>query len=115
MDHEDILTKLDQISPDRITPGQEVEFFKMIDAALDVGVAILDENMIYRYMGQGMTEQLGLPEGILKVGDTLQDCHNAMIEHGVIDEKVVTDARISAKKNLSGEVARDADYIRREG
>ena len=111
MDHEDILTKLDQISPDRITPGQEIEFFKMIDAALDVGVAILDENMIYRYMGQGMTEQLGLPEGILKVGDTLQDCHNAMIEHGVIDEKVVTDARISAKKNLSGEVARDADYI----
>ena len=111
MSRTQILETLNKISPERIEPGQEANFFKMIDCALDVGVAILDENLIYRYMGQGMAEQLGLPEGTLKVGDSLQDCHDAMIKYGILAHKDLDDERVSATKNSSGELKRDRDYI----
>lgn len=106
-----IFLTIDEISPDRIEPGQEAALFKMIDNALDVGIAILDENMIYRYMGKGMLEQLGLPEGTLKVGDSLQDCHNAMTLHGVFSDQVLNDDRISTKINVTGEVKKNVDFI----
>lgn len=102
---------LDEVPPSRIEAGQEAAFFKMLDCALDVGVAILDENMIYRYIGSGAAEQLGLPEGVLKVGDSLQDCHNAMVKHGIIPKKDLEDKRISVAKNVSGEVKQDVDNI----
>jgi len=102
---------LNQISPARIEAGREAEFFKMIDQALDVGVAILDENMTYRYMGEGMMEQLGLPPNTLKVGDSLKDCHDAMVKYGILPKNIFEDSRISTQKNTNGEVQRDADYI----
>ena len=111
MGPETIFQVLDDISPNRIAAGKEAEFFKMIDNALDVGVAILDENMIYRYMGQGMMDQLGLPEGTLKVGDSLKDCHNAMLKYGIINPEVVNDARISTETNTSGVITQDIDFI----
>ncbi len=111
MNPQAISNVLDNISSLRIEAGREAEFFKMIDEALDVGVAILDENMTYRYMGEGMMEQLGLPPGTLKVGDSLKDCHDAMVKHGILPQNILEDRRISTQKNLSGEVQRDADYI----
>ena len=92
-------------------PGEEANYFKMIDSALDVGVAILDENMIYRYMGRGMMEMLGLPEGTLKVGDSLKDCHDAMIKYGLLAKDEIDDARISTTRNKSGEIEKDASFI----
>ena len=105
------LSILDTIPLNRIEKGQEAAFFKMIDDALDVGVAILDENMIYRYMGKGMMDQLGLPEGTLKVGDSLKDCHDAMVKYGILAKENIQDSRISTQTNLSGEVIKDKDYI----
>lgn len=99
-----ILETLDAISPERIEPGQEIEFFKMIDEALDVGVAILDQNMTYRYMGKGMIEQLGLPAGTINVGDHLYDCHKAMLDHNLISESVIKNTQISTELNTDGEV-----------
>ena len=106
-----IFQVLDTICPDRIEPGQEATFFRMIDNALDVGVAILDENMVYRYMGKGMMDQLGLPDGALKVGDCLKDCHDAMVKYRILEEDVINDERISTSTNISGEVEQDSDFI----
>ena len=102
---------LNSIPPDRIDFGKEAEFFHMIDEALDVGVAILDKNMTYRYMGQGMMKQLGLPPGTIQVGDSLKDCHDAMVRYGILPKSALEDRRVSTLKNLNGEVKRDSDYI----
>jgi signal transduction histidine kinase/DNA-binding response OmpR family regulator len=102
---------IEALFPDRIEAGKEIEFFKFLDEALDVGVAILDENMTYRYMGQGMLEQLGLPIGTIKVGDHLSVCHEAMLKHKIIEEKVVKSDLISPEKNKSGEVEKNPDGI----
>ena len=105
------LKALDAIPSNRIEEGQEAAFFQMIDEALDVGIAILDENMIYRYMGKGMLEQLCLPEGTLKVGDSLKDCHNAMLKFGVFAKEGIQDSRNSIQTNLSGDVLKDKNFI----
>ena len=111
MNIDSALEALDAIPPNRIQEGQEAAFFQMIDEALDVGVAILDENMIYRYMGKGMMEQLCLPEGTLKVGNSLKDCHDAMLKYGVFAKDKIQDSRNTSQTNLSGDVLNDKDFI----
>lgn len=95
--------KIKNIDSSRIQSGQNTNFFNIIDDALDVGVAILDENMTYRYMGAGMMRQLGLPKGTLKVGDSLSDCHRVMIERGIVPPKLFEDNDIAADETSAAE------------
>lgn len=68
----------------------------MIDDALDLGIAILDKDLRYQYLGKGMFKQLGLPMNSLKVGDSLEDCHTLMIEHGLLTPEILASAHLSA-------------------
>jgi len=75
------------IEKERLQVGKAADFFHMLDEALDLGIAILDENMRYQYIGKGTYSQLGLSKDSLKVGDTLKDCHTLLIESGVLSEE----------------------------
>jgi len=58
-----------------------------------------------------MMKQLGLPPGTIQVGDSLKDCHDAMVRYGILPKSALEDRRVSTLKNLNGEVKRDSDYI----
>ena len=48
-----------------------------------------------------MFRQLGLPVGSLKVGDSLQDCHNLMIKHGLLTQEILEKAHLSSEEQLA--------------
>jgi len=89
------------IEKSRLQVGKAADFFSMLDEALDLGIAILDKEMRYQYLGKGMFSQLNLPEGSLKVGDTLEDCHKLLIETGLVNEKTLSAAHKKAQNSSS--------------
>lgn len=101
---------LKPIPPHRIETGKDVEFLRMIDESLDIAIAILDENLTYRYISKGVFAHLGLPEDSLKVGQSIQDCHELMYQRGIISknglselefEKGVSKTGVPLQKNVT--------------
>ena len=95
---ETVKQSLPSIEPTRLAEGEDIEFLRMIDDALDLGIAILDKDLRYQYLGKGMFKQLGLPMDTLKVGDSLEDCHNLMIKHGLLTPEILANAQLSAEE-----------------
>lgn len=89
------------IDSTRLADGQDIKFLRIIDDALDLGIAILDKDLRYQYLSKGMFGQMGLPVGSLKVGDTLKDCHDLMIKHGLLTPEILEKAHLSSEEQLA--------------
>lgn len=76
--------------------GREIEFFKILDSSLDVGVSILDENLTYQYISQSVYKELGFKASELGPGDTLGRCHELMIEKGLLNDEILSRNKLSA-------------------
>lgn len=92
----DCYDSLPPIATSRLQDGTDIQALTMLDEALDLGIAILDSDLRYQYLGKGLFRQLGLPEGSLQVGDTLQDCHNLMIKHGILTPELLETRHLTA-------------------
>ena len=92
--------------PTIVEPGQEREFLNMILQNLDVGVAILDEDMRYRLLSNASIRQLKLGEGDIQLGDPLSKMHAVMAEKGMMTPEIMAQNALSEdeqrKKALSG-------------
>ncbi|NNC38750.1 MAG: response regulator [Hyphomonadaceae bacterium] len=65
--------------------GMEVEFFQLLDNAMDIGVSIMDDDFNYLYINKSAANTLQLEPGDFKVGEPLSKMHQLMVEKGLID------------------------------
>ncbi len=85
------------IDSSRIIPNMEAECFQILDEALDVGIAIFDENLNYIYINRHAAKSMQLKPGQLSAGDPLSKAHSVMIENNVVDVEVLERKKISSK------------------
>ena len=75
--------------------GREAEFLRLLLDNLDVGVAVLDEDMRYRLISAGVYRDLDLDPASFGIGDTLSDCHAAMQEAGLLTAEMIAARHLS--------------------
>jgi len=90
----------------RIVPNKDSEFIRLLDQALDVGVSILDENLIYQYIGREFYNQIQLHPSELNIGDPLSKTHELMKAKGLLTDDIVQKHTLSPDEHLN---AKDAE------
>ena len=73
---------------DRISPS-EAEVLGAITANLKSGVTLLEENLTYLFIGNGVYDSTGLSPADISPGDRLRDMHALMIEKGLLSADFV--------------------------
>ena len=84
------------------------EICYMLDVAMPISVAILDEEMRYVFINSQTYRLFGLTDADIQVGCHLSEAHDAMTRKGLLDPKTVESSQISPSL-LSHQKAGDAD------
>ena len=84
------------------------EICYMLDVAMPISVAILDEEMRYVFINSQTYQLFGLTDADVKVGSHLSDAHAAMSRNGLLDPETVESSQISPNL-LSHQHAGDVD------
>ena len=84
-----------EIDKDRIREGMEVEFFQLLDSAMDIGVSIMDDNFNYLYINKFAANTLQLKPGEFKVGEPLSKIHELMVQKGILDTDTLKTSKLS--------------------
>ncbi|MBL4870960.1 MAG: response regulator [Robiginitomaculum sp.] len=85
-----------EIESHRVTSGLELEFFTILDAAVDIGISILDEDLNYLYINKFAAKTMHLTPENFSVGDSLSKVHKIMIDNDVIDPKILNQNKLSS-------------------
>ncbi|WP_298917880.1 response regulator [uncultured Algimonas sp.] len=78
-----------------VEPGKEAEFLDMLLKHLDVGVAILDQDMRYRMMSSATLYKMGMKHGDIELGDPLTKMHELMTRNGYLTPEIMERNRLS--------------------
>lgn len=82
----------------QIFPGFESELLEMICDNVDVGIMIIDEESRYRFINKTVYRHIGLGYDELRVGDTLQECKDLMLNKGFVTPELLKRNKEAAKK-----------------
>ncbi|MEP3890696.1 MAG: response regulator [Hellea sp.] len=84
----------------QIALGHDAEFLRVLCDFLDVGVSILDENLIYKFIGSTVYKELGISTDNLQVGDPLSKCHELMLANGMLTPDILEKNKLRPKDQL---------------
>ena len=79
----------------RVEAGREAEFLRLLLENLDVGVAVLDEDLRYRLISAGVYRDLGIDPEAFGIGSTLSECHEAMAQAGLLTPEMISAGGLS--------------------
>jgi PAS domain S-box-containing protein len=82
-----------------VESGMEREFLQMLLQNLDVGVAILDQDMRYRMLSNASFQELNLCEGDIKLGDPLSRMHEVMMKNGMMTPEIMAQNALSEENH----------------
>ena len=86
----------DEAKSYRVTAGRELEFFNILDEALDIGISVMDEDLNYLYVNKFAAQTMHLVPENFTIGDSLTKVHGLMIENDVIDPEVLSQKKLSS-------------------
>ena len=69
--------------------GREKEFLEVLIQSLDIGVSILDKDLRYQLISDAVYSNTHISKDDLKIGSTLQDCHEAMFQNGMLTPEIM--------------------------
>ena len=95
-----------------ISPDQDGEFLRMLCEALDVGVSILDKDLIYRFISRSTHDLLNMDETDLKVGDSMSHCHDMMLANGMLTPEIIEENNLSAARQQTRETGGGNEFPR---
>ena len=77
------MTALGNIPETRLFPKQDKAILQMLDEALDIACAIINQNLEFVYIGRQTYELLGLTPDDIKIGEHITQLHETLIEKGI--------------------------------
>jgi signal transduction histidine kinase/DNA-binding response OmpR family regulator len=89
----------------QIAPEYRDQFLDILCRHLDVGVAIMDENLVYQFMSDEAYRQLNITPSELGVGDHLSRCHELMFENGMLTQEIVEKNKLSSEDQAKAETS----------
>ena len=92
--------------------GREAEFLKILLDNIDVGVSILDADMRYRLISDTAYRNMKVDPARVPLGATLRDCHEAMIDSGVLTPELIARTNLAPEDN---DAPSNAAHTRRGG
>ena len=87
------------------------EISTMLDAALHIGISILDADLRYVFISTRAYRQFGLTSRDLKPGDHISRVHQLMQERGLLDGTVIETSRVSAEHLENQEVGQSDQRV----
>ena len=97
----------------QIQPGCESELLEMICENVDVGIMILDEESRYRFINKTVYEHIGVAHDELRVGHTLEECKELMLEKGFVTPELLKQNSETAREQrmATGEFVPDTPVL----
>jgi PAS domain S-box-containing protein len=90
----------------QIAPEYREKFLNVLCQHLDMGISIMDEDLNYQFISDGVYKQLGISPDELHVGDPLSKCHQLMLDKGIITPEILEKNELSAEEQI---LSRDKD------
>ena len=90
----------DEAKSYRVTAGRELEFFNILDEALDIGISVMDKDLNYLYVNKFAAQTMHLTTENFTIGDSLTKVHGLMIENDVIDPEILNQKKLSSDDTL---------------
>ena len=85
----------------KISKGLDAPLLRALCDALDVSVSVLDEDLNYQFIGDGVYKLLNTTTDALSVGDNLSDCHELMMKKGLMTPELFAKNALSANEQKS--------------
>jgi len=82
----------------QIAPEHREKFLNILCQHLDMGISIMDEDLNYQFISDGVYRQLGISPDDLHVGDPLSKCHDLMLENGMMTPEILEKNKLSSEE-----------------
>lgn len=83
-----------------VEAGMESDFLDMMLRNIDVGVAILDQDLRYRMLSNAARKQLNIGPNDIKIGDPLSKMHEVMTQNGMLTPEILKQNKLSAERQM---------------
>jgi len=82
----------------QIAPEHREKFLNILCQHLDMGISIMDEDLNYQFISDGVYRQLGICPDDLHVGDPLSKCLDLMLANGLMTPEILEKNKLSAEE-----------------
>jgi PAS domain S-box-containing protein len=89
----------------QIAPEYRDKFIDILCRHLDVGVSVMDENLVYQFISDEVYRQLNITPDELRVGDHMSRCHELMFKNGMLTQEILEKNKLSSEHQANVEVS----------